>query len=105
MDILFAFLTIILSPFVASFVRLSISRQREYLADASSANMIGGPDDMISALKKLDAHARPMHQQNVASASMFIADPLSKSVISISKLFSTHPPIESRIERLENAKK
>jgi heat shock protein HtpX len=60
-------------------------------------------DDMISALHKLDTHARPMRQQNVASEALFIASPLKKSFIS--KLFSTHPPLEARIERLENAKK
>ena len=100
---LFALITLVLSPIVASLVQMGISRQREYLADASSATLTGNPESMINALRKLETHARPMHQQNIASESMYIANPLSKSMIS--KLFSTHPPIESRIERLENAKK
>ncbi len=100
--VLFALFTIILAPFVATLIRLAISRQREYLADASSASMTN-PDDMISALRKLDTHVRPMRQQNVAAEALFIAGPLKKSFIS--RLFSTHPPIEARVERLENAKK
>lgn len=100
---LFALITIILAPIVASLVQMGVSRQREYLADASAANLIDSSDDMISALRKLETHTRPMHQQNIATESMYIANPLSKSMVS--KLFSTHPPLESRIERLENAKK
>ena len=96
-------ITIILSPIVATLVQLAVSRQREYLADASSASLTGDPQSMIDALRKLDTHARPMHQQNVATEAMFIANPLKKSVLS--RLFSTHPPIESRIERLENVQK
>ena len=100
---LIALIVLILSPIVATLVQMGISRQREYLADASSATLIGNPDDMIAALRKLETHTRPMHQQNVATEAMYISNPLRKSTIS--KLFSTHPPIESRIERLENAKK
>jgi heat shock protein HtpX len=100
--VVFALVTLILAPFVATMIQLAISRQREFLADASSAS-VTDTDDMISALRKLDAHVRPMRQQNVAAEALFIAGPLKKSVIS--KLFSTHPPIEARIERLENAKK
>ncbi len=100
--VLFALITIILAPFVATLIKLAVSRQREYLADASSAAMTD-TDDMINALRKLDTHHRPMRQQNVAAEALFIAGPLKKSVIS--KLFATHPPLEARIERLENAKK
>ena len=99
---LFVLVTLILSPIVASLAQMGISRQREYLADASSAALTGDPDSMIDALRALDEHARPMRQQNVASEAMYIANPLRKSVLS--RLFSTHPPIESRIERLENSK-
>lgn len=100
---LFTLIVLILSPIVATIVQMGISRQREYLADASSATLLGNADDMIAALRKLDTHSRPMHSQNVAAEPMYIANPLHKSVLS--RLFSTHPPIESRIERLENAKK
>ena len=101
--VLIAVAVLVLSPLIATIIQLGISRQREYLADASSASLTGDPDDMIAALRKLDSHAQPMHQQNIASEGMYIANPLRKSFLS--KLFSTHPTIESRIERLEDAKK
>ena len=92
----------ILAPIVASLAQLAISRQREYLADISAAKITNYPEGMISALKKLDEHGRPMKRQNTATASMYINNPMKKGFLS--KLFSTHPPIEDRIERLENAK-
>ena len=100
--VLFVIITLVLAPIVATLIQLAVSRQREYLADASSASMTS-PDDMANALRKLEAHHRPMRQQNVAAEALFIAGPLKKSILS--KLFSTHPPLEARIERLENAKK
>lgn len=100
--VLFVLITLVLAPIVATLIQLAISRQREYLADASSANMTS-PEDMANALRKLEAHSRPMRQQNVAAEALFIAGPLKKSILS--KIFSTHPPLEARIERLENAKK
>ncbi|MBR1939272.1 M48 family metalloprotease [Candidatus Saccharibacteria bacterium] len=100
---LFVLIVLICSPIFATLVQFAVSRQREYLADASSASLVGNSEDMANALRKLDAHTRPMHQQNIATEALFIVNPLKKSIIS--RLFSTHPPIESRIERLENAKK
>lgn len=100
--VLFALFTLILAPFVATMIQLAVSRQREYLADASAATMTSN-DDMINALRKLDTHHRPMRQQNVAAEALFIDGPLKKSVIS--KLFATHPSLDARIERLENGKK
>ena len=100
---LFVLLVLITSPIISTLIQLAVSRQREYLADASSAALTGDTDSMINALRKLDAHNRPMYQQNVAAESMYISDPLKKSVLT--RFFSTHPPIEARIERLENAKK
>ncbi len=96
------FLVSLLAPFAASMAQLAISREREYLADASAAHITRYPEGMISALKKLDTHARPMHHQNPATEALFINNPLKKS--SINHLFSTHPPIEKRIERLEHGK-
>lgn len=95
-------ITSILAPIAASLAQFAISREREYLADMSAAKITRYPEGMISALKKLDEHARPMKRQNSATAAMYINNPFKKGVIS--KLFSTHPPIEDRIERLENAK-
>ncbi|MBQ3309794.1 zinc metalloprotease HtpX [Candidatus Saccharibacteria bacterium] len=96
-------ITSIFAPIAASLAQLAVSREREYLADASAAHLTRYPEGMISALKKLDTHGRPMRRQNSATEALYINAPLKKN--SISNLFSTHPPIEKRIERLENAKK
>jgi heat shock protein HtpX len=91
---------LILAPIVAAVIQMAISRQREYLADATSAMTTRNPDSMISALEKLRQQGRPMKQQNTASAHLFISDPLKPGFMS--KLFSTHPPLEDRIARLRN---
>lgn len=96
------FLVSFLAPLAASLAQLAISREREYLADASSAHITRYPEAMISALKKLDTHARPMRHQNPATEGLFINNPLRKG--KINQLFSTHPSIEKRIERLEHGK-
>ena len=93
----------ILSPILAAIAQLAVSREREYLADASAVNITRYPEGMIDALKKLQSHSQPMKSQNVAAASMYINDPLRKGFFN--NLLSTHPPIEKRIERLENGKK
>ncbi|MBR1796357.1 zinc metalloprotease HtpX [Candidatus Saccharibacteria bacterium] len=92
----------ILAPLLASLAQMAVSRQREYLADASSVNLTRYPEGMISALKKLDSHARPMKSQNAAMEALYISNPLRKGTLT--NLFSTHPPIEKRIERLEDGK-
>lgn len=95
--------TSILAPIAASLAQLAVSREREYLADASSVNLTRYPEGMISALKKLDTHSQPMQRQNSATEALYINSPLKKGAIA--DLFSTHPPIEKRIERLESGKK
>jgi heat shock protein HtpX len=95
-------ITSILAPIAASLAQMAVSREREYLADISAVKITRYPEGMISALKKLDEHARPMKRQNSATSAMYISNPFKKGAIT--KLFSTHPPIEARIERLENAK-
>lgn len=95
-------LTSLLAPIIASIAQMAVSREREYLADASAAHLTRYPEGMISALKKLDTHARPMKQQNPATEALFINNPLRKNAVN--NLFSTHPPIEKRIERLEHGK-
>lgn len=92
----------ILAPLVASIAQLAVSREREYLADMSSAEITRYPEGMISALKKLETEGRPMRSQNTAAEALYINNPLRKS--SLTNLFSTHPPIEKRIKRLEDAK-
>lgn len=100
---IFLFFTSILAPLLASLAQMAISRQREYLADSSAIHITRYPEGMISALKKLDSHSRSMRRQNVATEALYINNPIKKGLTS--KLFSTHPPLEERIERLENAKK
>ena len=95
-------LTSLLAPIIASVAQMAVSREREYLADASAAHLTRYPEGMISALKKLDTHSRPMKHQNPATEALFINNPLRKGAIN--NLFSTHPPIEKRIERLEHGK-
>lgn len=94
--------TMVLAPIAASLAQMAVSRQREYLADSSAVMLTRYPEGMIAALKKLETHTQPMQQQNPATEAMFITNPLKKR--SLNSLFSTHPPIEKRIERLENAK-
>lgn len=95
--------TAIFAPIAASLAQLAVSREREYLADASAVSITHYPEGMINALKKLETHSRPMKRQNTATEALYINNPLKKG--KISNLFSTHPPIEKRIERLENGKK
>ena len=94
-------LTAIFAPLAASIAQMAVSREREYLADISAVEITRYPEGMISALKKLEEHSRPMARQNAATEAMFINSPLRKQAVN---LFSTHPPIEKRIERLEHAK-
>lgn len=96
--IVFSLIVAIVAPLVAGLVKLAVSRQREYLADASGALMTRDPEGLASALAKLEQNARPMRRQNSATAHMYIANPLKKSLSG--NLFSTHPPIEDRIARL-----
>jgi len=91
---------IILAPIMAAIIQMAISRQREYLADATSSLTTRNPDAMISALEKIGQSGRPMKKQNKASAHLFFANPLKPGFVS--GLFSTHPPIEDRIARLRN---
>ena len=93
----------VLSPVLAAVAQMAVSRQREYLADASAVNITRYPEGMIAALKKLQSHGAPMKSQNIAAEAMYINNPLRKGFFS--NLFSSHPPIEKRIERLEHGKK
>ena len=90
---------IILAPIVAAMIQLAISRQREYLADATSAMTTRDPEGMIGALKKLETAGRPMQRQNSSTSHLFFNNPLKSG--GLANLFSTHPPLEKRIERLK----
>lgn len=90
----------ILAPIAASVIQLAISRTREYQADASGARLTHNPLYLASALRKLEsANERLPLDASPASAHLFIVNPLSGQ--GFSRLFSTHPPIEERIRRLE----
>jgi heat shock protein HtpX len=88
----------IIAPLVAAVVQAAISRQREYLADATGALTTRHPDALASALEKLGQYGRPMQKQNSTMAHMWIADPTKPGLMD--KLFSTHPPIADRVKRL-----
>lgn len=95
---------IILAPIIAVMIQMAISRQREYLADASGAMTTRDSEGLASALEKLQQFGRPLQHQNSASAHLFFSNPLKPNAFS--KLFSTHPPLDERIARLrKNATK
>ena len=96
--IVFGIAAMIIAPLVAAGVQAAISRQREYLADATSALTTRNPDALASALEKLSQYGRPMQKQNSSMAHLWISDPTKPGFMS--KLFSTHPPIEDRVARL-----
>lgn len=98
---LLAILAIILIPFCAILVRLAISRGREYGADEGGAKISRKPLGLASALRKLESAARskPIRQGNPSTAHMFIVNPFAG--VRLSGLFSTHPPTDERVKRLE----
>lgn len=91
-------IVIILAPIVAALVQMAISRQREYLADATGALTTRDPEALALALEKLETTAQPMQRQSASTAHLFFSNPLKPG--SISALFSTHPPLEQRVARL-----
>ncbi|GAA2028761.1 zinc metalloprotease HtpX [Agromyces tropicus] len=95
---IFGLVAMLVAPLVATLVQLAISRQREYLADATGAMTTRHPDALARALLKLEQYGRPMRRQNTSMAHLWIADPLKPGVID--RLFATHPPIPERVQRL-----
>ena len=89
----------IIAPFAAMLVQLAVSRQREYLADATGAMTTRHPEGLASALEKIGHYGSATKRQNSSTAHIFFANPLKGK--SIAALFSTHPPIEARIARLQ----
>ena len=90
----------ILAPLLATITQLAVSRQREYLADASGVLLTRDTEGLASALEKLRQYGRPMQKQSSSTANLFMNNPLKPGFFS--KLFSTHPPLEDRIARLRN---
>lgn len=100
-NIFYELALLIVAPIAAVMVQMAISRSREYMADESGAQISGKPLGLASALNKLSQANKmlPMAHAGASSAHMFIVNPLTGK--SLMKLFSTHPPIEERIERLK----
>jgi heat shock protein HtpX len=88
----------IISALIGPIVSAAVSRQREYLADASGAEITRFPEGLQGALGKLRDYGRPMRKASSSMAHMYISDPVKPSVAE--RLFSTHPPLDKRIERL-----
>jgi len=95
---------LILSPILGTLLQLSISRKREYLADATGAKLTRYPEGLASALEKLTVEAKPFPRTSKATAHLFIVEPFKKeaqaSTKTKSSVWSTHPPIEERIKLL-----
>ncbi|GMA69285.1 protease HtpX [Leuconostoc litchii] len=94
--LVFSILMMVLAPLAAAAIQMAISRNREYLADAGSAELTRNPQGLISALRKLGS-AQPMKDVDPSSAALYISNPLKNK----EHLFDTHPPLEERIARLE----
>ena len=102
--VIIALVLSIVAPIVALLIRLAISRRREYMADANGGRLTRNPASLASALKKIQGftakpNAPPVKKANDVTASLYFSNPLS--VKSVMNLFSTHPPIEDRIKKLE----
>lgn len=90
----------IVAPLAAAGVQAAVSRQREYLADATGALTTRYPEGLARALEKLGAYGRPMQQQNSSMSHLWIADPMRPGFLA--RIFSTHPPLADRIARLRS---
>ncbi|MBX9718107.1 MAG: M48 family metallopeptidase [Microbacteriaceae bacterium] len=88
----------VIAPLVAAVVQAAVSRQREYLADATGALTTRDPEALASALQKLGDYAQPMRRQSSTMAHLYISDPMKPGVID--RMFQTHPPIPERVKRL-----
>lgn len=92
---------IIFSPIIAELIKLSISRKREYLADATGSLLTRYPEGLANALVKIELQNKRMKTASEATAHLFISNPFGARSRGMSKLFSTHPPINDRIHRLQ----
>ena len=95
-----ALVAIILTPIAAQLIRFAVSRQREYLADASGALLCRNPDALARALEKISADPDPLEVANKATAHLYINSPLREHKSFLNNLFATHPPIEERVRLL-----
>ncbi len=104
--VLVGILLMVLSPLIAALIQLSISRKREFLADASGALLTRYPEGLASALEKISSHGGKMQKANHATAHLFISNPFGgnkKKTSWFENLWATHPPAEERIKRLRGS--
>jgi heat shock protein HtpX len=93
----------IIAPIAAMLLKAAVSRRRELLADVSGVQLTRYPEGLINALCKIENYSRPMQKANSATAHLFISNPLGKGKASrrFAKLFSTHPPVDERVDQLQ----
>jgi heat shock protein HtpX len=95
-----ALLFIILSPIIARLIAMAVSREREYLADASGALLTRYPEGLASALEKISGDTDPLDQATKATEHLYFVSPLYAHKSALNNMFATHPPIEERIKLL-----
>jgi heat shock protein HtpX len=96
-----AVLLAIIAPFLAQIIQLAVSRQREYLADATAVELTRYPQGLASALRKIDQDPHELAHANRGTAHLFIANPIKKFEARANSAFASHPPMQDRIARLE----
>lgn len=99
---LLAILLAAIAPILAQIIQLAVSRQREYLADASAVELTRNPLGLASALRKIDEDPDVLESANRGTAHLYIANPIKKFEARASSMFASHPPIQDRIQRLES---
>jgi len=99
--IVVAVILAIIAPILAQLIQLAVSRQREYLADASAVQFTRNPLGLAGALRKIDKDPELLEAANRGTAHLYIANPIKKFEARASSMFASHPPIKERINRLE----
>ena len=99
--IVLAVLLAIIAPILAQIIQLAVSRQREYLADATAVQLTRNPEGLANALRKLEADTDVLESANRGTAHLYIVNPIKKFEARANSAFSSHPPIQERIKRLE----
>lgn len=92
----------ILAPILAQIIQLAVSRQREYLADASAVELTRNPKGLADALRKIDLDQEVLETANRGTAHLYIANPIKRFEARAQSIFASHPPIKDRVERLES---
>lgn len=100
--LLIGLIFLVLSPIFAKLLQFALSRKREYLADASAIELTRNPEGLIKALQKISVDTDPLEQANKSSECLYISCPFKNKTGTKTSWFSTHPPIEARIEALKN---